>query len=296
MTAFREAGWSVRAVVRPGSEWKPPADVEVREADGLVPAELSSALRGCAVVFNGLNPPYWEWPEKAVPLARSVMEAAAEAGVETHLFPGNVYNYGESIPEVCRPGTPFSPGRVRKAHLRVEMERTFEEAAARVQTLILRAGDFYGYGLGSWMDLMVAKRLDKGTLTYPGPMNVIHAWAYLPDLAATFVAAAERRAELPRFSERMFAGHALTGQELREAFERTLGRPLKVASVPWFWMRLARPFSPMLREVCEMAYLWQRPHTLVDEEVDRWRVPATPLDTALAQTAADLGTSPTHAQ
>ncbi|MEO1230723.1 MAG: NmrA family NAD(P)-binding protein, partial [Myxococcota bacterium] len=248
MEAFHAAGWSVRAVVRPGSGWRPPwPEVEVREADGMVADELSPALRGCKVVFNGLNPPYWEWSEKAIPLAQSVIGAAVSAGVETHLFPGNVYNYGESIPEHCQPGMSFAPGPVRKARLRVEMERIFEEASTRVQTIVLRAGDFYGYGWGSWMDLVVAKRLREGIMTYPGPMNVKHAWAFLPDLAATFVAIAERRAELSGYSERLFAGHALTGQELQDAFESVLARRLRVTSVPWFWMRLARPFSPMLR-------------------------------------------------
>lgn len=292
--AFLSAGWEVRGVVRPGADWNPPVGATRLEANALDVPALTAALRGCAVVFNGLNPPYTDWPTKAVPLAEAVVEAAVAAGVETHLFPANVYNYGSELPEACDRTTGFSAGTVRKARIRIDMEACFRASADRLQSFVLRAGDFYGQGRGSWMDLMVAKRLAKGVLTYPGPMHLKHAWAYLPDLAATFVAAAERRASLPRYQAALFEGHSFTGAELQSELSALMGRELRVAKVPWFWMRFMGWVMPLLREVCEMEYLWRRSHRLVDNEVARWIQP-TPLREALTATLQDLGFSTSEA-
>ena len=68
----------------------------------------------------------------------------------------------------------------------------------------IRAGDFFGAGSGSWMDLVITKSLRQGKLVYPGPLNLAHAWAYLPDLARAFVAVASRADELPAFADLPF--------------------------------------------------------------------------------------------
>jgi hypothetical protein len=68
-----------------------------------------------------------------------------------------------------------------------------------VKSIVIRAGDFFGSGSGTWFDQAISKDLRKGVVTYPGPPDVPTAWAYLPDLARTFVAVAARRAQLGSF-------------------------------------------------------------------------------------------------
>src|SRR5205807_764099 len=85
----------------------------------------------------------------------SVIDAAEAAGA-TLLFPGNLYNYGSPLPAVIDEATPMH-STSRKGQLRVTIEQRLAEAAERgIRVIILRAGDFYGRGRGSWFDLVVA--------------------------------------------------------------------------------------------------------------------------------------------
>lgn len=127
----------------------------------------------------------------------------------------------------------------------------------------------------------MAKSLARGRFTQMGPADLPHAWAYLPDLARVFVAVAERRAALAPHTRLNHAGFTLSGAELQAAFEAALGRPLRRARFPWPLLRLATPFSPMLRALFEMRYLWQRPHRLDDSRL-RARLGELP-QTALAE-------------
>ena len=78
------------------------------------------------------------------------------------MFPGNLYNYGSPLPPVIDETTPMRPTSY-KGRLRVTIEDHMADAADRgVRTIILRAGDFFGGGRGSWLDLVIAKELTRG--------------------------------------------------------------------------------------------------------------------------------------
>jgi len=289
--AFHQAGYKVIVVTRHGQAPRLPADIEQRAADASNVAALLTATAGSDFIFNGLNPPYEQWGSKALPLAQNVIEVARQHGA-VHLFPGNVYNYGHDIPVVCTPQTPFQ-ANTRKGSIRIGMEQLFADAAHQhgVQTLILRAGDFYGGGgSGSWFDLAITSKLSKGIFTYPGPLEVVHTWAYLPDLAKAFVALAGQQAKLGTFESFLFPGHALTGAELRGLLQTATGKPLKTAGMPWWLIKTGGLVVPMWRELAEMAYLWFRPHRLEDT---RWQTMldeagSTPATAAVVKALAGL--------
>ncbi len=290
--AFAEAGWNVRAITRSGKG--DIAGIEYKAANATVEKELIEATRGCDFIFNGLNPKYTnaEWQRLVMPLARNVV-AAAKANGAAHLFPGNVYNFGTAIPEHPTETTPFV-GDHAKAAVRIEAEALFESEAREhgVQTLILRAGDFYGgHGRGSWFDLIVAKDVAKGSFASPGPRDLVHAWAYLPDLGRAFVRLAEHADELPAFARFHFGGHNVTSEEMQRAAEAAIGRSLKSKGVPWWLLRTLAVAMPQIRSVCEMAYLWRRPHRLTGEKLEAviGPLPHTPLQQAVAEALADLG-------
>jgi nucleoside-diphosphate-sugar epimerase len=257
-----------------------------------VETELVDAARGADLIFNGLNPLYTEWNEKVMVMARNVMAAAIATGA-VHLFIGNVYNYGKEIPLNANEDTPFRTS-TEKAVQRNAMEALFEDKAktAGVQTIILRAGDFYGTARpGTWVDLMIATKFSKGVFTWPGPMKVPHAFAYLPDLAATLVALAERHQDLPLWSRFNFEGHTLTGTQFKAISEQVLGRPLKRAGVPWIIIRALGFVQPMMREIAKMSYLWFTPHALDGRKLAHFlgTVPTTDPKEAIRQTYLDHG-------
>ncbi len=55
-----------------------------------------------------------------------------------------------------------------------ELQRRCVEG--RLSATIIHAGDYFGGGTGSWLDLVIAKSLRDGKLIYPGPTDMLHAW------------------------------------------------------------------------------------------------------------------------
>lgn len=287
--AFAEAGWRVLAQVRrPAAATRPgiePVTVPLADADA-----LAAAAAGARTVVHAINPPYTRWPAEVLPLGRLGMDVAQRLGAD-FLLPGNVYGYGSSMPARLRADTPERPD-TRKGRIRLALENEMRERAALgLRSGVVRAGDFFGGGPGSWFDLAVAKSAAQGRLVYPGPLDVPHAWAYLPDLARAFVAVA-RRGLPPGYTSLPFEGHTLTGRELLAAIEAAApaaglappARGWRHGSLPWTLLRLGGWVVPTWRELAEMSYLWTRPHALDGAALQAFAgpLPATPLPQALA--------------
>jgi len=286
--AFRDAGWSVKGLVRPNAGWRAPRGIDVIETNDRAVAVREA--RGTDIVLHALNAPYTGWAQHALPLAYSAIEAAEQSGA-TLIFPGNVYNYGAGMPPVLDETTPMRPTS-RKGRLRDEMELRLREASDRgVRTIILRAGDFFGRGRGSWFDLVVIKELAKNRITYPGPLDVVHEWAYLPDYIDALIRLAGIRATLGPFETFGFPGHAVTGQEFVTAIAKASGRALKVGHINWWMMRTVGSIWKMGRELTDIGYLWQVPHRIDGSKLAAaiGQVPHTPLETAVTRSLRELG-------
>jgi nucleoside-diphosphate-sugar epimerase len=292
--AFIDAGYEVYGVTRDGKLPQELAGATGIAADALDRGSLIEATKGADIVFNGLSPVYSDW-STCIPMAENVMAACAENGAR-HFFPGTVYNFGSPIPAIITEDTPQAP-TTEKGRIRVAMEELFrrEADAGRVRTAILRAGDFFGgKGTGAWFDLIVASKFDKGVYTAPGKVDLVHEWAYLPDLAAAFVALADNRDRLGAFESLNFADHAVTDLDMKAAAQCALGECLELASMPWWMLRLGSPFNPMWKAILSMAYLRFEPHRLAPGRLASiiGAVPHTPLEKAVAGAIADLGIVP----
>jgi len=287
--AFRNANWSVKGLVRPGTAWRAPRGIDVIETRDR--AVLVKEARGTDIILTALNPVFTEWQRHALPLAYSAIEAAEQSGA-TLMFPGNVYNFGAGMPAVLHETTPFAPTS-RKGKLRAEIELRLREASDRgMRTIILRAGDFFGQGRGSWFDLVLTKEIAKGRLTYPGPLDVVHEWAYLPDYVDALIRLAAIRATLPTFESFGFPGHAVTGREFVSTIAKAVGRPLKVGHINWLMMRTVGSIWKMGRELAEIGYLWRVPHQIDGSKLTAaiGKVTHTPLDVAVTRSLRELGT------
>jgi nucleoside-diphosphate-sugar epimerase len=286
--AFRDADWSVKGLVRPGAAWRAPRGIDIIETNDRAVAVKEA--RGTDIVLHALNAPYTGWAQHALPLAYSAIEAAEQSGA-TLMFPGNVYNFGAGMPPVLDEATP-TQATSRKGKLRNEIELRLREASERgVRTIILRAGDFFGRGRGSWFDLILIKELGKNRITYPGPLDVMHEWTYLPDYIEALMRLAEIRATLGPFETFGFPGHAVSGQEFISAIAKASGRALKVGHINWWMMRTIGSIWKMGRELSEIGYLWQVPHRIDGSKLAAviGDVPHTPLNTAVARSLRELG-------
>ena len=307
--AFASAGWHVLAQVRRDAAAGMPAGAEIVRAPLDAVADTLRERPAPEVVVHAINPIYTRWDEEALPAARAAMDLAERLGAR-FMLPGNVYNYGESMPARLDETTPQRP-TTAKGRIRVEMERELERraSAGRLRATVITAGDFFGAGSGSWFDAVVVKSIAKGRLAYPGDAQLTHAWAYLPDLARAFVAVAALDDVAP-FERFAFAGHSVAGTDFLAGVERaaaTLGlaptHGWRRGRMPWPLIRVVGAVVPLWRELARMSYLWRVPHVLDGSKL-AGRCPAltsTPLATALADSLIDLGVaaapmrSPAHA-
>jgi nucleoside-diphosphate-sugar epimerase len=166
---------------------------------------------------------------------------------------------------------------------------------------VVRAGDFFGSGTGNWFDQAIVKSLRSGKLVYPGPLDVPHAWAYLPDLARAFVQVAQQPAHAA-FACWHFEGHTLTGSDLLSGIEAAaadLGiapeRGFRRGSMPWGLIAAIGLVVPIWRELARMSYLWRVPHALDGRRLAALpgaRLAPTPLAMALRESLLALNLVP----
>jgi nucleoside-diphosphate-sugar epimerase len=284
--ALLDDGWGVKALIRDPAKSPPRRQgIEVVQGDARRIEDVRRAAAGVAVIVYGVNAPYPRWEDQALPLLEPSVKLAEKSGL-TLVFPGNVYGYDPKDGPDFEEETPVNPVS-RKGAIRVRMERRLQQASRHgAQILLLRAGDYIGAHAGStWMHVLT-KATDHGyRLLRPGPTDLVHTWANLPDVARVVTRLLQRRDRLPAFAPFHFEGYRVTFKEMVEAMQAASGRPVKVRPFPWWAVTLLAPFVPFLRELQEMRYLWQqevnldgtRLHKMLGDEV-----PDTPLPEALA--------------
>lgn len=299
--AFARAGWQVLGQVRPGAQGPAIPGVQWLALDPANTAALAAAARGAAVVVHGLNPVYTHkaWRTEAPALLEAAIRLGQVLGA-TLMMPGNVYNFGETMPPLLREDTAQAAMGV-KGRIRIAMEQRLQAATqdGSLRAVVIRAGDFFGSGTGSWLDQAIAKNLARGRVTWPGPLDVATPWAYLPDLARAFVKVAQQRARLDGFARLHFAGHTVTGHQWVSALSSVAWEQgwlpkagaLRVSTMPWPLLQVVGLLMPTFAALAEMRYLWRTPHqldnralcALIGEE------PRTPLEDAVRQSLQDLG-------
>jgi len=240
--AFERAGWKVRLFNRRTDK-------------------LTKSAMGADVIVNGFNPPYKKWAKDTPRYTAEVIKAAKASGA-TIIVPGNVYVYGAHA-GTWGPDTPHN-AKTRKGRIRIDMESAYREAASTgVRTIILRAGDFIDpNGADTLMRNVIVKDIHKGILTHLGPPDVRHAYCYLPDWALAAVALADIRLTLNAFADVPMPGFAVTMNELRNLIETATGQNIRLATFPWWLVRLVSPFVRDAYELLELRYLHDTPHDL----------------------------------
>ena len=299
--AFASAGWQVIAQARKAVNTQLPAGVTALVTGNDPIEQLAAKLENVDVVIHAMNPAYANaaWTEH-VPAMMGSAIAAAQSLDALLMFPGNVYNFGADMPGRLDESTLQIPTTV-KGQLRVDVELALQQAtqASSLRAVIIRAGDYFGSGSGSMFDKVTVSKIKRGTFTHSGPLNIATPWAYLPDLAQTFVRVAERRQQLAKFEVLHFAGHTISGHDWLRALQPiaaargwvAAGQALKTAALPWPVMRVIALFNPELASLVEMRYLQSTPHALDNTRLLKLidTEPHTPLAKAAVSALSDLG-------
>jgi len=257
--------------------------------------DVLRAAEGASVIVHGVNPPgYQNWAELVLPMIDSTIAAARAVGARI-LMPGTIYNFGADAFPLIAEDSRQAPETV-KGRIRVELDRRLERAAEQgVSVLIVRAGDFFGPDAGNnWFAQgLVQPGKPVRFVVNPGRKGAGHAWAYLPDVAETFMRLLDRADALPSFARFHMDGfYDPDGTQMVAAIGRAVGRPrILTIGFPWRLAGLARPFVPLIRELHEMRYLWRETIRLDNSRLVDFlgEEPRTPIDVAVKATLQSLG-------
>jgi len=296
--ALLARGWRVRALhrnpeVAAASATGIGESVDWIKGDAMNRNDVIAAATGADVIVHAVNPPkYHNWAGLVLPMLDNTIAAAKASGARI-VFPGTIYNFGpDAFAKTLTETSPQNP-ITRKGRIRVEMERRLQAATKDgVRTLIVRAGDYFGPRAGNtWFTQgLLANQRNPRRVFYPGPRDLGHAWAYLPDVAETFACLLDNPGHLADFEVFHFRGHWLErGVDMTDALCRAAGLSTrKIYGFPWWAMRLVAPFVEVCREMLEMRYLWN-----IRAELDNTKLealigpePHTPLDEAVTKSLA----------
>lgn len=299
--AFADAGWRVLALMRPGAQLPRQAPHDSRitwlAADLQDTAAVVRAAQGACVVVHALNPAYTDkaWKAQALPMTDAAIRITRLLDA-TLMFMANIYNFGADMPAVLHEDTVQKATTV-KGQIRIAMEAQIRSSG--VSAVVIRAGNFFGSGKGTWFDQAMANDIQKGKFTYPGRNDAATAWAYLPDLASTFAQVAARRHTLGRFEVFHFAGHSITGAQWVDALEPIAqaegwvrsGDSVRCRQLPWPVIRIGALFLPTWAALLEMRYLWDTGHALDNRKLVALlgAEPHTPFAQAVTTALEGLG-------
>ena len=290
-----QSGWRIRALHRNPQAVRAGRDHVWIRGDAMQAADVLAAGEDVQLIVHAVNPPgYRDWGRLVLPMLDNSI-AAARTQHARILLPGTVYNYGPDVFPDIDEEAPQNPETV-KGRIRVEMEhrlRRFAESGEG-RVLIVRAGDYFGPDAGNnWFSQgVIGRRSRRPAITDPGKAGIAHQWAYLPDVAEVMARLVERD-DLADFATFHMAGHwDADGTAMVAAIVRALGAPApRIRPMPWTMMRFAAPFVPLLKELVEMRYLWNRPVRLVNDRLLSvlGTEPRTPIDQAVNRTLAAMG-------
>ncbi len=281
------SGIAVRAV----SQHRPPAlgdGVDWRAADATNPEAATDAAKGASVIYQCLNAPYTQWPQRFPPLQRGVL-TAAERTEALLISLENVYGYGPTGGKAMTEDLPLAATTV-KGRTRAGMTRELLAAAdaGRVRIAIGRASDFFGAGvtestLGErvFANAVAAKRAD-----FLGNPDLPHTYSYVPDIAAGLATlGTDERAvgqvwHLP-------GPETVSTRALLEHVASEVGHPVGIRSMPKLAVRALGLVNPMMRALAEMTYEFDEPFVLDTSKYEStFGTAGTPLTTAIADTVA----------
>ena len=247
--AFRDAGWHVRAIVRPGNSKPLPGSVQAIEAplDESAVTALTDALESSSVVVHAAGVTRARLPSMFhatnVAGTRAVVEATNHVGARLLLISsqaaagtGTTSRPRREHDEPC----PVNPYGLSK----LAAERVVR-SEARVPWTILRPSAVYGPGDRQFLPLFrLASRGVSLLATKPSmPFTLI----YVSDVAcATLLAAAEERAA----GHTLFLGHAdaASAEDILRTIAEAVGRPYRGWKVP-------APIMDVAARVGELAWM-----------------------------------------
>ncbi len=283
---------SLGVTVRAVSRHRPPTltgKADWRPADVSDPEAATDAAKGASVIYQCLNAPYTEWPERFPPLQRGALSAAERTGALLVSLE-NLYGYGPAGGSPMTEDHPLA-ATTRKGRTRAAMtgELLAAAKAGRIRCAIGRASDFFGAGVteGSVLgERVFGNALAGRRADFIGNPDLPHTYSYVPDIATGLATLGTD----PRATGQVWhlpGPQTVTTRALLDLVAAEVGHPVAIRSVPKLAVRALGLLNPMMRELAEMGYEFDEPFVLdTSKYTSAFGAVGTPLAGAVTATVA----------
>lgn len=241
---------------------------KVNETDELFPADLTDisqldkAVKGSDVVYLlvGFDYKLKVWQEKWPPLMRATIDACIKHNAKLVFF-DNMYLYDKTalshMTESSAINPPSEKGKVRRAIAEMLMD---DVKAGHLKALIARSADFYGPGNDkSFLTEVVFKNFMKGKRSnWFMSADKIHSFTYTPDAAKATALLGNTENAYNQVWHLPTDAAKLTGREIISLFATKMNVKNKVFVIPIWLLKGMGFFVPLLREMPEMMYQYDR--------------------------------------
>ena len=259
---------TVTMVTRDGRSVGPA--VASRRADLSQKEETIAACADADVIYHCAAPPYHQW-DTEFPALQDAAIAAAEATGALLVVVENLYGYG--CAGILSEDMPLA-ATTRKGSVRARLSEEILAAhtAGRVRCVLGRAADFFSLDvrMSALGDRFWPAVLSGKTVDWVGDPDAPHSFAYLPDLAAAYVALAETSATWGE-AWHLTALPPVRAREICEMARPPDAAPVKLRQTPSWLLRLVGLFQPAAGELVEMRYMFDEAfvtdHTKFDQAV-----------------------------
>jgi nucleoside-diphosphate-sugar epimerase len=240
-----------------------------------------AAASGATALYHCMNPPYSArvWAELVPRYMENLIAASAQTRARLVVL-DNLYMLGRPRGATLNEDTPINPCS-RKGEIRARAAERLFEAHRRGDVVATegRASDFYGpggtqTGVG---DYFWPRVLSGKTAYSPFPLDAVHTYHYIPDVAAGLAALGCADVSAYGHPWMLPCTPAGTLRELIARLAAARGRAIKVAQVPRWILKAAAVAVPLMREIDEMMYQWDEPF-VVDDSRFRARFQVLPQD------------------
>lgn len=241
---------------------------KINETDELFPADLSNpemvekAIEGSAVVYLVVGFDYKTkvWRENWPKLMQATIAACVKYKTRLVFF-DNVYLYDIKAIGHMTEDSPINPpskkGMVRKEIAEMIMK---EVKTGNLTALIARSADFYGPdNEKSFLIETVFKNIKKNKRpTWFIDANKKHSFTYTPDAARATAILGNTPEAYDQVWHLPGDKNTLTGKEWVALFNKEMNTSKKVMVLPMWMLKLLGVFVPLLREMPEMMYQYDR--------------------------------------
>jgi len=266
----------------------------LQSADFTDSSQLFKAIEGSEICYVTVGFDYnvKVWREKWPPFMKNVVDACIQNNTKLVFF-DNVYALGEDAVNHITEESPINPSS-KKGEVRAAIDRMIMEQVekGKLQAIIARAPDFFGpvKKQNSMLMNLVYDNMVKGkTAKWVCNADVVHTMGYTPDLAKATAILGNTPDAYNQIWNLPVDMNSLTGRQWVKLFADELKASEKVQVLPIWSLHLLGVFVPILKEMAEMMYQFDRPYNFDSSKfINRFKFSPTSNKEAVRQTIERL--------